>query len=88
MSQCFNLQKANIVNQERRRWLSLDITTGDIRANCDDLKVLGKGDFKALLKWRLAIREEVNLIDYYISFNLTFLFFSLVLMLKRRTLRI
>jgi AdoMet-dependent rRNA methyltransferase SPB1 len=23
--------------------------------------VLGKGDFKALLKWRLALREEVSL---------------------------
>lgn len=37
----------------------LDITSSDIKANCDDLKVLGKGDFKVLLKWRLAIREEV-----------------------------
>lgn len=42
------------------RWLDLDITTGDVKANCDDLKVLGKGDFKALLKWRLALREEVR----------------------------
>ncbi|CAK5280261.1 unnamed protein product [Mycena citricolor] len=34
---------------------------GDIKANCDDLKVLGKGDFKALLKWRSALREELGL---------------------------
>lgn len=39
----------------------MDITTHDIKANCDDLKVLGKGDFKALLKWRLALREEVSI---------------------------
>ncbi|KAJ6604755.1 Spb1 C-terminal domain-containing protein [Mycena vulgaris] len=26
-----------------------------------DLKVLGKGDFKALLKWRLSLREELGL---------------------------
>jgi AdoMet-dependent rRNA methyltransferase SPB1 len=25
------------------------------------LKVLGKGDFKALMKWRLAIRLEIGL---------------------------
>lgn len=43
----------------RERWLALDITTADVKANCGDLKVLGKGDFKALLKWRLALREEV-----------------------------
>jgi len=38
----------------------MDFTTSDVKANCDDLKVLGKGDFKALLKWRLALREEVR----------------------------
>jgi AdoMet-dependent rRNA methyltransferase SPB1 len=43
------------------RWLNLDITTDDVKANCSDLKVLGKGDFKTLLKWRLALREEVSL---------------------------
>jgi AdoMet-dependent rRNA methyltransferase SPB1 len=37
----------------------MDITTDDVKANCDDLKVLGKGDFKTLLKWRLKLREEV-----------------------------
>ena len=41
------------------RWLALDVTTADVKANCDDLKVLGKGDFKTLIKWRLALREEV-----------------------------
>lgn len=41
------------------RWASLDVTTQDVLANCDDLKVLGKGDFKALLKWRSSMREEV-----------------------------
>ncbi|KAJ7837508.1 Spb1 C-terminal domain-containing protein [Mycena olivaceomarginata] len=46
---------------EEKEWYALDITTGDIKANCDDLKVLGKGDFKALLKWRIALREELGL---------------------------
>ena len=35
------------------------ITTEDVKSNCDDLKVLGKGDFKALIKWRLSLRQEV-----------------------------
>ena len=43
------------------RWLNLDVTSDDVKANCNDLKVLGKGDFKTLLKWRLALREEASL---------------------------
>jgi len=43
------------------RWLKLDITTPEIKAICEDLKVLGKGDFKTLLKWRTALREEVSI---------------------------
>lgn len=39
----------------------MDITTTDVKANLDDLKVLGKGDFKTLLKWRIALREEVRI---------------------------
>ena len=38
----------------------MDITTPDVVANCEDLKVLGKGDFKALIKWRTSLREEVR----------------------------
>lgn len=41
-------------------WASLPLTSEDIKANLDDLKVLGKGDFKTLLKWRTALREEVR----------------------------
>lgn len=43
------------------RWLKLDLTKPEVVANCNDLKVLGKGDFKALIKWRLTLREEVCL---------------------------
>ncbi|KAG9083520.1 AdoMet-dependent rRNA methyltransferase spb1 [Ceratobasidium sp. 370] len=46
---------------EEKEWLMLEATTPDLIANCDDLKVLGKGDFKKLLKWRTAIREELGL---------------------------
>lgn len=43
------------------RWLAMSITTDEVKANCDDLKVLGKGDFKLLIKWRLALRHEVSI---------------------------
>ncbi|KAG0339207.1 AdoMet-dependent rRNA methyltransferase spb1, partial [Podila horticola] len=36
-------------------------TTEEIKECCEDLKVLGKKDFKNLLKWRLNIRLEVGL---------------------------
>ena len=42
------------------RWRNLDLTTSDVLTNCDDLKVLGKGDFKTLIRWRSALREEVH----------------------------
>ncbi|EPQ60731.1 hypothetical protein GLOTRDRAFT_53162 [Gloeophyllum trabeum ATCC 11539] len=47
--------------EEEKEWLDFEGTTSDIKANCDDLKVLGKGDFKALIKWRAALREELGL---------------------------
>jgi AdoMet-dependent rRNA methyltransferase SPB1 len=49
-------------------WASLPLTSSDIKANLDDLKVLGKGDFKALLKWRSALREEVC---YFLAHHLS-----------------
>ncbi|KAL9248474.1 AdoMet-dependent rRNA methyltransferase spb1-like protein [Drosera capensis] len=33
------------------------LTTEEVKASCDDLRVLGKQDFKNLLKWRVAIRK-------------------------------
>ncbi|KAL7417553.1 Spb1 C-terminal domain-containing protein [Mrakia frigida] len=46
---------------EEKAWLKSEHTTGDVKSNLEDLKVLGKGDFKALIKWRMAIREEIGL---------------------------
>lgn len=37
------------------------ITTEEIKQCCEDLKVLGKKDFKDLLKWREAIRLDLGL---------------------------
>ncbi|KAL6963851.1 hypothetical protein U1Q18_034857 [Sarracenia purpurea var. burkii] len=36
------------------------LTTEEIRALCDDLRVLGKQDFKYLLKWRMGIRKSLS----------------------------
>ncbi|EGN97498.1 hypothetical protein SERLA73DRAFT_110750 [Serpula lacrymans var. lacrymans S7.3] len=55
------INKIAFETDEEKQWLKLDITTGDIKANCDDLKVLGKGDFKALIRWRIALREETGM---------------------------
>jgi AdoMet-dependent rRNA methyltransferase SPB1 len=44
---------------EEKDWLKNPLTSSEIKASCTDLKVLGKGDFKALMKWRAALREEV-----------------------------
>jgi AdoMet-dependent rRNA methyltransferase SPB1 len=50
-----------IPDLHKRRLLDSELTTGEIKACMDDLKVLGRRDFKALLKWRLGIREELGL---------------------------
>lgn len=41
--------------------LDHDETNDDIKANCEDLKVLGRKDFRNLMKWRLALREHLGL---------------------------
>ncbi|XP_010438837.1 PREDICTED: putative rRNA methyltransferase [Camelina sativa] len=37
-----------------------DLTTEEIKILCDDLPVLGKNDFKYLLKWRMQIRKALT----------------------------
>ncbi len=56
-----SVNKIAFETEEEKAWLKLDATTTDVKANFDDLKVLGKGDFKTLLKWRLALREDLGL---------------------------
>lgn len=41
----------------------LSETTPEIRICCQDLKVLGRKDFKLLLKWRLKVRDIFGLSD-------------------------
>jgi len=53
----------------RMRWLKDEdkklfkhpFTNADIKASVEDLKVLGKKDFKNLLKYRIAIREDLGI---------------------------
>ncbi|CAF2107159.1 hypothetical protein HID58_080596 [Brassica napus] len=37
-----------------------DLTTEEIKILCDDLPVLGKNDFKHILKWRMQIRKALT----------------------------
>ncbi|KAF3435723.1 hypothetical protein FNV43_RR22815 [Rhamnella rubrinervis] len=37
-----------------------DLTTEEVKTLCDDLRVLGKQDFKHLLKWRMHIRKALS----------------------------
>ncbi|KAK9141762.1 hypothetical protein Syun_011162 [Stephania yunnanensis] len=37
-----------------------ELTTEEVKALCDDLRVLGKQDFKYLLKWRMNIRKALS----------------------------
>lgn len=48
-------------DEASRRLRAKEVTTKEILACTEDLKVLGKKDFRNLLKWRLAIREELGL---------------------------
>ena len=65
-----NSNKITFTTEEENHWLKMQITKDDIKANCDDLKVLGKGDFKALMKWRTLVREEVCRFITYSLYNL------------------
>lgn len=46
---------------KQKAWFASRHTTDDVKRDLEDLKVLGKGDFKKLMKWRLSIRLEVGL---------------------------
>jgi AdoMet-dependent rRNA methyltransferase SPB1 len=48
-------------SDEARELMKRDLTTEDVKENCQDLKVLGKSDFKVLLKWRSTLREEYKM---------------------------
>lgn len=52
--------ETNLSRYLLRRLFKNPLTTPEIKASVEDLKVLGKKDFKILLKYRMAIREDVS----------------------------
>lgn len=52
--------RASLADARASRLLKNPLTTSEIKACVEDLKVLGKKDFKMLLKYRAAIREDVR----------------------------
>lgn len=56
-----NASQLGFQTPQEKDLLKHEATTDDIKGSCEDLKVLGKKDFKNLLKWRSAIREELGL---------------------------
>lgn len=64
-----SVNRVDFISEEEKRWFNLKVTTEDIKANCADLKVLGRGDFQRLLKWRTAIRQDVG---YMYTFPITY----------------
>ncbi|OLL27034.1 AdoMet-dependent rRNA methyltransferase spb1 [Neolecta irregularis DAH-3] len=50
-----------VKDEEAQRIKKSDHTTEEILACCTDLKVLGKKDFRNLLRWRASLRDELCL---------------------------
>jgi AdoMet-dependent rRNA methyltransferase SPB1 len=57
----FDLSDSAPDAEKQKAWAASRHTTDDVKRDLEDLKVLGKGDFKKLMKWRLSIRLEVGL---------------------------
>ncbi|KAG9050143.1 AdoMet-dependent rRNA methyltransferase spb1 [Tulasnella sp. UAMH 9824] len=55
------VNRIDFISEEEKRWFDLPITDDDIKADCADLKVLGKREFQRLLKWRASIREQIGI---------------------------
>ncbi|OAV89508.1 hypothetical protein PTTG_04137 [Puccinia triticina 1-1 BBBD Race 1] len=48
-------------SQQDKEIYKLKATTAEIKTTLTDLKVLGKGDFKKILKWRTTVRELLGI---------------------------
>ncbi|KAL2316185.1 AdoMet-dependent rRNA methyltransferase spb1 [Schizosaccharomyces pombe] len=48
-------------DEECQRLYNLDVTTEEILLCCSDLQVLGKKEFRDILRWRLKIRDEMGI---------------------------
>jgi AdoMet-dependent rRNA methyltransferase SPB1 len=64
LSSCNALEwapKGEAMGEEEKVWFESRHTDDDIKESMKDLRVLGKGEFRRLMKWRLAIRLQVGL---------------------------
>ena len=64
LSSCNALEwapKGEKMGEEEKVWFESRHTDDEIKQNMQDLRVLGKGEFRKLMKWRLAIRLQVGL---------------------------
>lgn len=57
------IQFPKVVPQEEPDYVTSPLTTQEIKEYCDDLKLLGKREFKALLKWRLSLKKEFKVVS-------------------------
>jgi len=55
-----DVNKMTFDDEEAMKLYQHKYTNEDIKASCEDIKVLGKREFKDLLKWRKKIREWVS----------------------------
>ncbi|GAA5822201.1 hypothetical protein JCM11251_004891 [Rhodosporidiobolus azoricus] len=55
------VNRMRFLEDEDKKLLKNPLTTDDIKTCLDDLKVLGKKDFKMLLKYRANVREDLGL---------------------------
>ncbi|KAF0360969.1 FtsJ-domain-containing protein [Gigaspora margarita] len=53
-----DVNKLKFDTEEAKELLNHESTTEEIKLCCDDLKVLGKKEFKNLLKWRNILKEK------------------------------
>lgn len=53
-------EKKGSADQMELMWRQSRHTTDEVLEHLRDLKVLGKGDFKRLMKWRVAVRLDVS----------------------------
>ncbi|CAI2164310.1 11166_t:CDS:10 [Funneliformis geosporum] len=54
------VNKLNFDTDEAKKLLNHEMTIEEIKMCCEDLKVLGKREFKNLLKWRNSIRSSLQ----------------------------
>jgi len=53
---------------KKNRIAKLDVTTKEILECCKDLRVLGRKEFRNLMKWRTMVRKILKKVIFFILF--------------------